>query len=228
MVVHHRPRHQRQGPRVRIPGHIFPLAGGGDPGNALPLCGQTTGLRPHRTHRPGRPLVAARPAHGPHRGRPGLRQRNRHRPAAAQLVAGAAERPIPRADCRRRLHPGPAVHPHPAGAAAGRQGPVAQRARASAGQLLLQRAPPRHPGPHRAAGPQPGGEGHGLAGPRGQRRADAPRGGGLGLDRHEPGRWHGAHRLPSAAGRWQHAVGGWLPAHSGGCAAGVPGKRGAL
>ncbi len=102
---------------------------------------------------------------------------------------------------------------HPARAAAGPGRPVAQGARRGAGQLLLQPAPAGGDGRHHPRGPaawpvQP------LAAPANRawmdhewsRGADAPRGRGLGLDRHEPARRRRTHRVPPAARRRQHAL----------------------
>ena len=102
----------------------------------------------------------------------------------------------------RRLRAGPALRAHPAGAAARPAGPVAQGPAARTGQLLLQPAAARG----RAAALS-------LQGRRFEVTGKAwldhewseellhPRGRGLGLDRHEPGRRQRPHGLSPARAR---------------------------
>ena len=131
----------------------------------------------------------ARPAHRARRLRRRVGLGGRHRRPPARLDAGARRRAattarLPRRAASRSICASRRRSRCCCRASAGlsRKGP-----RSRAGQLLLQRAAARGAGPHRAAGPRASmSTGTRLARPRVERGLHAPRGGGLGLDRHEP------------------------------------------
>ena len=166
------------------------------------LRGEAADVCARGPDRPARPQAVARPAHRARR----LRRRaggasddtdvrlrdwslrTRRRAPTQRTCAG---RRISRSTCVSRRRSRCCCK---ATAGLSRKGPDA-----SAGQLLLQPAAAGHRAAAcrcRAALRQS--TGHGLARPRMERGAAAPRSRGLGLDRHEPGRRQRAHGLPAA------------------------------
>ena len=213
----------------RLPDHLLPQPHRPGRRHWQPLRGAPAAVRPCRADRPGRAartcMRSASRAGRATRRRAGPRLDARHRPArSAAGRCSAHDEPAAACTARSsaprrtaRLRAGARAARHPAAAAAGRGRLLAQGAGRSPGQPLLQRA---------AAG----GARHAAAATaralpvRGRAWLDhewsdaaaAPRGGGLGLDRHEPGRRRRAHRLPPAPRRRQQRCGPAAASRAGG------------
>ncbi|CAA9396918.1 MAG: AttH component of AttEFGH ABC transport system, partial [uncultured Ramlibacter sp.] len=196
VVVHHG-RSLLGGTRLRLPAHVLPLQGRCHRGHGFQVCRAPADLRACGDDGRARQAAAARPADRARGLRRGAGRDRGHPRAAARLVAGARQRwqlhgPPPQPGVRA----GPALLTHATAAAARPGRPLAQGAAAGAGQLLLQRAAAHRGRQHCAAGPPVPNPGQSLAGSRVERGPAAPGRGGLGLDRHEPGRRQRAHRVP--------------------------------